>query len=165
MNQYAALAERHWQGKTKSTHRKTYTNATLSNTNPTKSGPCHLGARPATNRLSRTTAICPLPFATARKAILCPQKTGTASAWLPKVSRRWHEHALFPVKVVTILLILVQYKQQEFSKLLDCKSLKNTERPGSAWMDYLQRSKWGRSHNVTCPVSAKLFYIWQTILL
>jgi len=88
-----------------------------------------------------------------------PTENRTASAWLPKVSRRWHEHALFPVKVVTILLILIQYKQQEFSKLLDCKSLKNTERPGSAWMDYLQRSKWGRSHNVTCPVSAKLFYI------
>ena len=76
-----------------------------------------------------------------------------------RVSKSWHEHALFPVKVVTILLISLQYKQQEFSELLDYKSLENTERPRSAWMDYLQRSKWGRSHNVTCPVSAKLLCI------
>jgi hypothetical protein len=72
---------------------------------------------------------------------------------------------LFPVKVVTILPISVQYEQQEYSKLFDYKSLENTERPGSAWMDRLQRSKWGRSHNAACPVSAKLLCIGQTVLL
>jgi hypothetical protein len=70
------------------------------------------------------------PVRDSMKAILCLQKTGTASFGSQRVSERWHEHALFPVKVVTILLISVQYKQQEFSQLLDYKSLENTERPG-----------------------------------
>jgi hypothetical protein len=165
MNQYAALVGRQWQGENQSTHRKTYTNATLSITNPTKTGPCLLGVRPATNCLSRKTAVCPRLFVTVWKQSYVYRKQEQLVFGSQRVSKRLPEHAFFPVKIVTILLISVQYKQQECSKLLDYKSLENTERPGSARMDYLQRSKWGRSHNVTCPVSVKLLCIWQTILL
>jgi hypothetical protein len=56
-----ALVEWNWQGKNRSTWGKTCPSATLSNTNTTwtdpGSNPCLRGERPATNRLSHSTAI------------------------------------------------------------------------------------------------------------
>jgi hypothetical protein len=108
---------------------------------------------------------CPLLYVTVWKQSYAYREHKQLLFGSHRVPKRMHEHVLFPLKVLTILLISIQHKQQEFSKLLNYKSLENTERPGSAQTDYLQRSKWGRSHIVTCPVSVKLLCIWQNILL
>jgi len=74
----------------------------------------------ASNQLPvHTTAVCPLLFVTVRKQSYAYRKEKQIVFGSQRVSKRWHEYSLFPVKVITILLISVQYKQQEFSKLLD----------------------------------------------
>jgi uncharacterized protein YlaI len=83
MNQYTALVERHWQRKTKALNEKPIQMLLCQPQVPQRMGHVSLvwgqqpTACPQNSRLSTSVR-------NSMKAILCLQKTGAASVWLPK---------------------------------------------------------------------------------